>query len=112
VDGGEGTCALHELDEFVVVADDPLAVKRTSQCRSEREGLTRRVHVEDGGTHQRGEQGGSWYERISGQRGGGGTRGTRRQKRERRDEGRCRGRETLDKRRERKKIRIKTILIG
>ncbi len=50
VDGVEGTGALHQLDEFFVVAGDPLAPKRTTQCRTKREGLARRVHVEDRGT--------------------------------------------------------------
>ena len=50
VDGGEGTGALHELDEFVVVADCPLAPKGAGQGRTKSEGLARRVHVQDRGT--------------------------------------------------------------
>jgi hypothetical protein len=50
VNGSEGTCALHELDEFVIVAVDPLVPKGTSQRRTKCKGLARRVHVEDGGT--------------------------------------------------------------
>ena len=50
VNGSEGTCALHELDEFVIVSVDPLVPKGTSQRRTKCEGLARRVHVEDGGT--------------------------------------------------------------
>jgi hypothetical protein len=50
VDGGEGTGALDELDEFVVVAGCPLAPKGAGQGRTKSEGLARRVHVEDGGT--------------------------------------------------------------
>ncbi len=49
MDGGECTGALHQLDVFVV-ADDPLAPKRTSHGRAKREGLAGSVHVEDGGT--------------------------------------------------------------
>jgi hypothetical protein len=50
VNGSEGTCALHELDEFVIVSVDPLVPKGTSQRRTKCKGLARRVHVEDGGT--------------------------------------------------------------
>jgi hypothetical protein len=50
VNGSEGTGALHELDEFVVVAGDPLVPKGTSQRRTKCKGLARRVHVEDGDT--------------------------------------------------------------
>ena len=45
VNGGEGTCALHELDEFVVIAVNPLVPKGTSQRRTKGEGLARRVQV-------------------------------------------------------------------
>ena len=50
VNGSEGTGALHELDEFVVVAGDPLVPKGTSHRRTKCKGLARRVHVEDGDT--------------------------------------------------------------
>jgi hypothetical protein len=50
MDGGESTGALHELDEFVIVACDPLAAKWTSQGRAERKGLAGSVHIQDGDT--------------------------------------------------------------
>ena len=39
VNGSEGTCALHELDEFVIVSVDPLVPKGTSQRRTKCQGL-------------------------------------------------------------------------
>ena len=50
VNGSEGTCAPHELDESVIASVDPLVPKGTSQRRTKCKGLARRVHVEDGGT--------------------------------------------------------------
>ncbi len=50
VDRGQGTGALDELDELVVVAVDPLLAERDGQCRPERKGLAGRVDVKDGGT--------------------------------------------------------------
>ena len=50
VDRGQGTGALDELDELVVVALNPLLAERASQGRPKCEGLADRVHVEDGGT--------------------------------------------------------------
>jgi hypothetical protein len=48
MDGGESAGAFDELDEFVIIASDPLPLKRTGQCQAEREGLAGGVHVEDG----------------------------------------------------------------
>jgi hypothetical protein len=63
VDGGESTGALHQLDEFVIVAGDPPASKRTSQGRAERKGwqaasaLRTGAHVE---AESREEAGAEW----------------------------------------------------
>ncbi len=48
MDRGQGTGALDELDELVVVALNPLRAERASQGRPKCEGLADRVHVEDG----------------------------------------------------------------
>ncbi len=50
MDRGQGTGALDELDELVVIALNPLLAKRAGQCRPKCEGLADSVHVEDGGT--------------------------------------------------------------
>ncbi len=47
---GQGTGALDELDELVVIAINPLLSERDGHCRPEREGLASGVDVEDGGT--------------------------------------------------------------
>ena len=50
MDRGQGTGALDELDELVVIALNPLLAERAGQGRPKCEGLADRVHVEDGGT--------------------------------------------------------------
>ncbi len=51
--GVDGVSVPVLFTEFVVVAGDPLAPKRTSQCRAKREGLANSVRVDDGGTRGR-----------------------------------------------------------
>ncbi len=74
MDRGQGTGALYELDELVVVTRNPLLSERAGHCRPEGEGLAGGVDVEDGGTRGTWGQGRNCAEDVGGRKSVGGTR--------------------------------------